>query len=216
MGDIKNVSKETVESIPLIWPNEHVFVAGRTGSGKTYLAKKFLSLYPNVVVLDTKGTLNWDEVLPEEKTIVTSLAKISEAKTNKIIYKPRWQEMTFEVYNRFFKWIYERKNTIVWIDEVMAICPNPFKIPDYYKAILTRGRELNIAAWSLTQRPSGIPQVVISEAVHLFIFDLNLEQDRAKLVEITGYNEFLQRPGKYHFWYADIRKEQPPGHGIMM
>ncbi len=217
MEEQRNQATNEPESptYPLIKANEHVFVAGRTGSGKTFLAKKFLAQYPNVVVLDTKGMLDWNELLPEEKTIVTSLAKIGEAKTDKIIYKPRWQEMDFEVYNRFFKWVYQRKNTIVWVDEVMAVCPNPFKIPDFYKAILTRGRELNIAVWSLTQRPSGIPQIVISEATHLFIFDLNMEQDRNKLTEITGYDEFETRPGKFHFWYADIREEKPPGRGIM-
>ena len=35
--------------------SEHVFIAGRTGSGKTFLAETYLASFPNVIVLDTKG-----------------------------------------------------------------------------------------------------------------------------------------------------------------
>lgn len=188
-------------------PNEHVFVAGRTGTGKTWLARKYLSNYQNVVALDTKGTLVWPEVPKEELTVITSLTELDGVKTSKIIYRPIWEEMEFDFYNQFFRWCYMRRNTIVWVDEAMSVCPNPMKIPEFYKAILTRGRELNTAAWSLTQRPSGLPQVILSEATHFFVFDLNLPQDREKLVETTGAEEFYERPsqyGKYAFWYFRV------------
>lgn len=195
-----------------IKPGEHVFIAGRTGSGKTYLAQKYLSRYDYVVALDSKGTLKWDEVSDDELTIVTNLMDLPQADTPKIVYRPTWEEMEPEFYNEFFKWCYMRGNTLVWIDEVMALCPNPHVIPDYYKAILTRGRELNVSAWSLTQRPSGIPQITMSESTHFFIFDLNMPQDRTKLVEVTGATELYTRPNlkarkKFSFWYYHVSRE---------
>lgn len=196
----------------VIKPSEHVFIAGRTGSGKTYLARKYLSRYKNVVALDTKGTLIWPEVSEEELTLVTKLTDLGSVKTPKIIYRPDWQEMEFEFYNEFFRWCYMRGNTIVWVDEAMSVCPNSHKIPDYYKAILTRGRELKVAVWSLSQRPSGIPQVIMSESSHFFVFDLNMPQDREKLVEVTGAEELLEKPstkyGKYTFWYYNVERER--------
>lgn len=191
----------------IIRPNEHVFIAGRTGSGKTWAARKYLAGYENVVALDTKGTLTWPEA-GEDLTLVTRLNDIPEVETGKIIYRPDWQELEDEYYNRFFRWIYQRRNTIVWIDEVMSICPNPFKIPDYYKACLTRGRELGIGVWSLTQRPSGIPQVIMSEATHYLIFNLTMPQDRVKIVEMTGATEIMEMPGKYVFWYYHVEAEK--------
>lgn len=196
----------------IIKPTEHVFIAGRTGSGKTFLARKYLNRYKNVVALDTKGTLQWPEVPDEELTLVSRLADLGGAKTPKIIYRPSWEEMEVDFYNEFFRWCYMRGNTIVWIDEAMSVCPNPHKIPDYYKAVLTRGRELQVAAWSLSQRPSGIPQVIMSEATHFFVFDLNMPQDREKLVEVTGAMELMKKPstqyGEYAFWYYNVNRDR--------
>lgn len=191
-----------------IKPNEHVAVVGRTGSGKTWLARKYLAGYRNVVVLDTKGTFEWPEVPEEERTLVRRLADLETVQTPKIIYRPDFEELEEEYYNAFFRWSYLRRNTIVLIDEAMSVAPNPFRIPDYYKAILTRGRELDVAAWSLTQRPSGIPGVILSESTHFFVYDLNLSSDRDKMVTITGMEELSRRPGKYRFWYYKMGEDQ--------
>lgn len=188
--------------------SEHVFIAGRTGSGKTFLARKYLSGYKNVVCLDTKGTTNWPEVEKKELTVVKNLVDLSMVETPKIIYRPVWEELNDDYYNEFFRWVYRRRNTIVWIDEVMSICPNPHKIPSYYKAVLTRGRELNTAAWSLTQRPSGIPAITVSESTHIMVFDLNMPQDREKMADISGCEEFEEKPGKYNFWYFNTTGEK--------
>lgn len=204
--------------------NEHVFIPGRTGSGKTYLARKYLANYKNVVAIDTKGLLSWPEIpgtiwtgkekenlknnfQNKELTMVFNLRDLAAVETPKIIYRPTWDELKEEYYNEFFKWIYLRQNTIVWIDEVMSICPTPYKIPEYYKAILTRGRQRQTAAWSLTQRPSGIPQIIMSESTHFFAFDLNLPQDRDKLTEVTGARELQEKPGKYLFWYYHVERD---------
>jgi len=200
------VKKPTSKYIKI---NQSVFIAGRTGCGKTYLAKKYLANYPFVVALDTKGMLKWEEVPKKDLTIVTNLADLPKATTPKIIYRPSFTEMNLESYNEFFKWVYFRENCIVWVDEVMGVCPNSSKIPEYYKAILTRGREKNTACWSLTQRPLTIPAVVISESLHVFVFQLNMEQDREKIANITGYNEFKRPPqAKFQFWYLDLTGDE--------
>lgn len=191
-----------------IQPDEHVFIAGRTGSGKTFLARKYLCRYENIVALDTKGLLKWPEVNPNEITVVKNLETLTEANTKKIIYRPVWEEMTQEYFNNFFKWCYLRRNTIVWVDEAMSVSPSPHTLPEFYKAILTRGRERNTAIWSLTQRPAGIAQVIISESTHFFIFDLNMPQDRDKIAEVTGAREILEKPGKYKFWYYHVEWEK--------
>lgn len=187
-------------------PDEHVFIAGRTGTGKTYLARKYLAGVENVWVLDTKGLITWPEVPKSELTVVSSIAEIRNVKTPKLIFKPNPFELEFEVYDSFFQFAYSRDNLAVWVDEVMSVSPNPARIPFWAKAILTRGRERNVSMWSLTQRPSGISQMFMSEATHFFVFDLNLPQDRSKLAEITGAGELLRLPGReargrHNFWY---------------
>lgn len=191
---------------------EHVFIAGRTGTGKTYLTRKYLAGYERVWVLDTKGTLEWREVPKDQQVTITRLVDLKAVNVPKVIYKPEPEEMLEEFYNAFFKAAYFARNLIVWIDEAMSVCPSPHKIPEYYKAILTRGRELKVSAWSLTQRPTGIPQIIISESTHIFAFDLNMPQDRAKIAEVSGATEFYAKPSsksktRYGFWYYNVSWE---------
>jgi hypothetical protein len=206
--------------IAYIKENESVFVAGRTGSGKSFLAQKYLTGYPAVIALDTKEDLNWVEVPPDDLIIIEHLEDLPAAareKEFKIVYRPALDEMKFEFYEEFFRFCYLHKNLIVWVDEVMSICPDAFKCPEYYKGILTRGRSRNTAVWSCSQRPSGIPQVIMSESKHFYVFDLNMPQDREKLAKVTGCPELLIRPnaeardlgykGNYYFWYYYVTWE---------
>lgn len=181
--------------------DEHVFIAGMTGSGKTHLAKKYLANYPHVVALDTKGTLEWNDVEDKDLTIIEHLSELSFVNTPKIIYKPVFEELSMDYYEKFFEWCYRRGNCIVWVDEAMNVCPNPHVMPEYYRGILTRGRELGVSVWSLTQRPTGIPQVIMSESSHYFIFKLNLPQDREKIVQISGCPEFRGKVQGHNFRY---------------
>lgn len=208
--------------MPEIKPSEHIFIGGRTGSGKTFLAKKYLAGFEYVVALDTKGTLSWREIPGtkwhkdpetdidylvdggENLSMVTELSELTKAKTPKIIYRPNWAELNPDYYNAFFEWVYRRGNNIVWIDEAFSVSPNPHKIPEFYKAILTRGRELRVAAWSLSQRPHKIAQEIMSEATHYFIFDMNLPADRDKVADITGQQAIRQKPGQFNFWYYNV------------
>jgi hypothetical protein len=89
----------------------------------------------------------------------------------------------------------------------MSVSPNPSVIPEYYRACLTRGRELGIGMWSASQRPSGLAQIILSESNHYIIFDLNMPQDRKKLAEVSGQPQLLEKPGRFKFWYYNVRQE---------
>ncbi len=190
-----------------ILTTEHVFICGRTGSGKTFLAKNYLAGYDNVIALDTKGTLIWEQA--GEVPIFEHLDDLMNFKEGKAIYRPSFDELDNDHYERFFKWIYYRMNTIVWIDELMSIS-NTSYIPQYLKAILTRGRERNTSAWCLTQRPKTVPLVTMSEATHFFVFSLNLETDRQRVNEFIGTKDIIDIiPKKYEFWYYNVEAEKP-------
>ncbi|PFW63024.1 DUF87 domain-containing protein [Bacillus sp. AFS075034] len=197
-------------TIPL---DRHVFVTGQTGTGKSYLVEMYLRGYEHVVKLDTKGEVFerrkkglpvW-EGLREGKdyTVIYHLADIDDVETKKIIYAPDFEEQEMEYYDALMKWVYRRENTILWIDELMEVCPNAFKYPPYLKGLLTRGRSKEAVVWCCTQRPSDIPAIVLGNSDHFFVFDQNLPQDRKKLCEVTGSEDFMKLPGFRNFWYFE-------------
>jgi len=192
--------------------SEHIFIAGKTGSGKSMLAYYYLSGFQYVRVLDIKGKFYPDKFTPPEDYIIvdkfSDLSGYAKEK-NYIIYRPCFEELDPEYYNEFFKWCYLAENNTVCVDEVMGLYDSPFKILPYHKAILTRGRELNVNMLNLTQRPAGIPQLIISEATHFYVFNLTLENDRIKVANITGQEDVLYQPGKYIFWYYNFDMETP-------
>jgi hypothetical protein len=180
-----------------------------TGSGKTYLTKVYAAGMNNVIVLDTKGTFDWQPLIPDAP-IFYHLKDLMHFKEGKAIYRPVFQELTQAYYNAFFKWCYLRKNTRVIIDEAMQVCPGPNIMPEYLKGILTRGRELKVTVWACTQRPKTIPLSLMSEATHNFIFTLNLEADRRRVNEVINYNEIVDYiPELYHFWYYKTGLDKP-------
>ena len=196
--------------------DEHVFIAGITGGGKSVLARKYLSQFPFVIKLDTKGEalrdirLNknpWIEVSKEKLIIVQKLEdliKVNFKNKPYIIYCPIFEELEQPYFNEFFKWVYfnlEGTNVVVWVDELMEISENSQSVPKYLKALYTKGRSRGSIIWGLTQRPVGIHPICLSQSTHLFCFDLPLDSDRKRVSDSTGAKEFLELPTGYYFWY---------------
>lgn len=194
--------------------SEHVFITGQTGTGKSVVAEIYLAGMQNVVKLDTKGEyyerkrkglVQWRGLREGiDFEVVFKLSDINEVQAPKIIYVPDHDEMEQEYYNALMKWVYDRENTILWIDELMEVCPSPFKYPPFLKALYTRGRSKEAVVWACTQRPSDIPAICLANSTHYFIFAMQLPTDREKIAKATGRNEFYQQPKGHEFWYWKI------------
>ena len=201
------MESDVVEFIP---PNKHVFVAGMTGTGKSYLAERYLTGYEYVVKLDTKDET--DERLSEGKSawygleihkdfeIVRNFDDLDTVETKKIIFVPSYDDQTEEVFNKFFRWVFERGNTIVWVDELMSIGTTQ-KFPRELGRIYQQGRSKGVAVWACTQRPSGIPSIAPANSSYFFVFAMALPQDRQKMRDITGMPEMMEMTEGYEFWY---------------
>src|SRR3954462_5958765 len=140
---------------PSILKSEMVFIAGSTGSGKSILAEIYLagSDFSHVVKLDTKGEYYerreqgepvW-RGLEEGKdyTVCFTLKEVERATTKKIIYVPNFDEQEIPYYDSLMKWVYERGNTVLWIDELMSVAESALRYPKHLKALLSRGRSKN-------------------------------------------------------------------------
>lgn len=178
---------------------DRIVLVGQTGSGKTTLARYLLSTaQPYRVVIDYKGTLDWDEY-----SRCNNLKSLTKHKDKTLLYRPSLAEsVDDDAKNRLWEWLYRRGNTTVYVDETAA-ATNGDVFPFYYGGCLMRGRELGIELWSATQRPTRIPQVVLSESEHVYAFRLRLPQDRERVEALTGIDrKQIAALAKRQFLYA--------------
>lgn len=207
----------SVNNLKTIPTDEHVLICGATGTGKSYLAERYLANYQYVVKLDTKdetderlrkGQSAWVGLTENDDfTIVRNIDLLDDCETDKIIYVPPYDEQNEETFNKFFAWIFARENTIVWIDELMSVATS-YKCPKELGRIYQQGRSKGVGVWACSQRPSGIPLICTANSKHFFAFNLYLRQDRKRLVESTGMEEFENLPNGYNFYYYKMGNDR--------
>ena len=193
---------------------EHIFITGMTGSGKSYLAETYLAGEEYVIKLDTKNETEerrnakkspWTGLKENEDfSVVEHFDDLLECEFKKIIYVPSIEEQTKETYDNFFKFCYLRQNTNVWIDELMSVCQNAYDCPTWLRACYTRGRSKGVNMWALSQRPATIPNIILANSTHFFVFMLNQFEDRQKMSKATGQPCMMNKIEKYYFWYYNI------------
>lgn len=184
-------------------PGDRVFFAGQTGSGKTTLARVLLNARQYVVVVDVKGTLQWDGYKLVRSVDELLRIGLKPDEHPRVIVRPDYRATRdIATWDRLFRWIYLRGHCTVYIDETYGITSgNDF--PEYYGACLTRGRELGVEVWSASQRPKDIPQIAMSEAEHVYCFHLKMPQDRQKVQAFAGIEQdAIATLRKRQFLYA--------------
>lgn len=207
-----------------IKPNEHVFIVGTTGSGKSYFTEHYLANYDYVIKLDSKD--EYSERIADGKSAwvglvegvdfehIEHLEELPDCTCKKIIYTPDIYEQNEDFYNEFFRFCYERGNTIVWVDELLSVA-SASSCPFYLKVIATRGRSKGVGLWACSQRPMGVPKIIISNSKHFVVYNLPAFDDRQALFKNTGCKEFLSPPdGEFTFWYYRQGMESAV-HGVL-
>lgn len=205
MREAPDVGLKLSQMIP--HPGERCVIIGKTGSGKTTLARFLCNYRTHVVALDSKGTLRWDGF-----KVYATLRELQRAREPKLIYRPTIYEMRdAAILDAFFEWVFRRQHTTLYVDELAAI-GDVGEYPLHFGACLTRGRELGVETWVSTQRPCDIPQIVLSESEHAYVFRLRLPQDQRRAADVVGVNPLLVAglPHKEFFYAAAAGEPSGP------
>lgn len=195
-------NKERIE----IKYSQRVFIAGKTGCGKTTLAEKLLQNVGRLVVIDPKVVLKDKFNLSDD--VEKGFKLLEQGKNARIrIVSPVVQNQEL-LYEDYFRRIYDIGNIILYIDELQAISKNAREMGMFLKALYTRGRELNIGVWASTQRPSFIPLFAMSESDYFFIFKLQLLNDRKRIAEIVGDEAKNPVKNDHGFYVFSVEKDK--------
>jgi len=187
--------------------NSRVFVAGKTGSGKTVFVKKALfPMFQRKVFWDIKIE-NSDLIKTCDCILCTTpikLVQLLNANYRSILYQP--DDTSERDFDEVCKVIFYFGNMTLFIDEVSSgeIC-TPSIIQKWHKEIMIRGRSRGVGIVNVTQRPRSIHNTLISESEYFIIFRLQLDTDVGKLRTIMpgDYCDMIHTLPYYHSIYTD-------------
>lgn len=165
--------------------DDRVVLVGTTGSGKTTLLRYLIRTRPYVLLYDPKGDEAWED--GEWLTVRSTDRLPRKSFPPRVRYYPHPELLREkEEIDRFFWYAYHARNLVVVVDEAYLATLAGTWMPPGYHACITQGRSRGVGVWTATQRPHKIPQVILSEAEHMFIFRLNSPVDRNAIWQWAG------------------------------
>lgn len=167
--------------------DQRAFVCGRTGSGKSYLARRWVRGWRSGVAVDHK----WNGIPPAELPgwqVVDGFRAALEAwpRIPRIIVRPHPGDLERGAgYDELAQRVLRAGWTGWYDDEVANVAPIG-RILTGLERLYGEGRARQVPVVVATQRPIGVHNKLLSEADHLVIFQLQLPGDRDKLASFAG------------------------------
>lgn len=202
-----------------ISPSDRVSIVGKTGSGKTYLARRLLSgmaleakklpFYYPVIILDNKGHMETFRGFGKRIRRLKNLKGALVSSVPIITYTPDETEQNEKYYTGFFDFLYKlNMPMLVYVDE-LALVGKGNDMPESYEKFMKQGRERMQSLWAATQNPVFVAHDFFSNADHFFIFDLMLETDRNKMASFAGAPVKERPDDKHGYFYFSTDSRNP-------
>jgi hypothetical protein len=152
-------------NLPISWRiGEHVALVGDTGSGKTFLVSKLVTLRQYVVIFRTKPD---DIKFPG--FFKSNTAREMDGFHERILLTPKYREQAVEGFAMLERaWV--QHNWTIIIDELWYV--ERLGLKPYVERLLTQGRSIKVSVGVGMQRPALISRFAISSCTHLFTFQL--------------------------------------------
>lgn len=188
--------------------NARILIIGPSGSGKSVLLTAITSRWSRGLWIDTK-----DEVSLPNAHVATNARDAVRAMPGRVVWRPSWDELQAggqggtmvvrpDVTDYVLRRVWEVGGMGVAAHELLDVADQN-RTPIMLGAIVRKGRARGIpSAWA-TQTPRGIPMVVRREATDVFVFALQLAEDRLYVASFTAdaVRDPLPLPFDYSFWH---------------
>ena len=176
-------------------------IIGRTGTGKTHLAKFLIPTEEPIALFDPKRELDYKD---NRVKIYHSLTAIKVRQPDRFMYRPSEDDVdNLRMYSDVLKWCYAHPPRFVYLDDMVGILDQR-RYPRYLQIAYQMGRQRNVQCLACTQRPAFVPGFLMSESSKFYVFHLHYPSDVKKVQEmVPGYEPDLLLDNPHAFFYYD-------------
>lgn len=187
---------------------------GRSGCGKSYLAKHLQRIYPRRIIFDSLDEYNPSQfrkppiVVTNFEGFANAISQVENEKKFIIIYKiDVTDDLAITYFNHSMEILYELGDVCVVIEEIQDYC-SPYKIPPFLKKGMTSGRHRNMSFFMTTQRPSFIHGDIFSQATNTFCGNLIKKSDAQTMADLLNVDrkEIHLLKKREFFWFNSERE----------
>ena len=189
--------------------DRHMFLCGKTRSGKSEFIRSLLNRFPRVIIHDRK--FEWGAWAARNHYLVINtsdqLIKALQKGYKRIVYQ--CADPTKEDFDDVCHVVFQTGNVYFVIDEAASYSPHG-QIPFWTGELLRLGAGRGVGVCSLVQRPRDVNNVLLSEATTIISFRLQLETDRNKIGTTVGreVEETLRTIPQYHFLLYESEEDR--------
>ncbi len=202
---------------------EHITIIGPTGSGKSYLALQLIKTRRDYLLLLTKGHDKTLDRFIEKEEIEVIKQWPPSGFSDKVALWPKFTGIdSFQEQHTVFKnaingyrtktgkhikGIYSEGSWSVLVDEVMYF-REELHLETELRMLWTQGRSNDISLVAGTQRPRDVPQLMLNQWSHLFVFQTSDRYEIDRLAAIGGnisniIRENVPKLQRHYFLYVN-------------
>lgn len=172
--------------------DQRVGFIGQTRMGKTFLAEHMLDQQPRVIVVDSKGHVNWKGYHLTDNPVAALMV-------DKVIFRPRGGKPPAEWWMEAVQVLHERGGGIIYVDE-MSFITDANRIDKGLADAFRLGGEKGVGVWYSAQETTTVHNTTLRQSEMLVCFYNQGASDRDKLARIIGDMGFVtQYLPKYTF-----------------
>lgn len=180
------------QTLPVIRPNDRIFVTGMTGTGKSILAHLLYRQVPVHLPEDeddpvprfTRICIDVTDSVVDDSITFYDPAEIPWEASDSLRFVPDIDAMESQI-NLLYQQAMLIGGCWIWNDEVNEVSSAHRTIPGLRKTLL-QGRKSLVGQCLVTPRPVDISKSILTQSEHHFIFQLIDEGDRRRIAANVG------------------------------
>ena len=191
---------------------DQVLLIAATGGAKSTLVATLTLDVPSLVALDEKGALSLPNArlveLPpypksgDESAVAQWGAYLRrglayrEQESNRVVIRPHVLDIEhYEAHDAIFHAVYDRRGTILWIDEITGTGSNANRTQPWLRGLSSRGRTRPVGLWTCTQAPYALTPLILRRNATYLVFG-PLDPEDAKGINRPGIEIAVGLPRK--------------------